>query len=104
MPRYSLTRAVPGLGQVGDREPAVDQLLLELESHDDVERVRRLVGLDPDQRRHDVVDGAEQAAGIDLAWRPAEAIGNPFGEDSAERRAAADHVLPHPALRLVQSE
>ncbi len=40
---------VPRLGQIGDRQPALDQLLLELEAQDDVQAVGRLVGLDPDE-------------------------------------------------------
>src|SRR5205807_8607838 len=36
--------------------------------------------------------------------RAVEQLGDPWGEDAAERPAAADHVLPQPALGLVQAE
>ena len=40
---------VPRLRQVGEGELARHQLLLQLEAEDDVQRVRDLVGIDPDQ-------------------------------------------------------
>ena len=40
---------VPRFGQFGDREPVLDQVLLELEAEDDVEVVRELVRVDADQ-------------------------------------------------------
>ena len=42
---------VPRLRQVGERELAGDELLLELEAEDDVQRVGDLVGVDADQAR-----------------------------------------------------
>src|SRR5439155_12665805 len=82
----------------------VEELLLELEAQDDVQVVGRLVRLDPDQRRLHLVDRAVERLCVD----PAE----PFGkrllqlrvEAPPERAAAADEVLPHAALRLVDPE
>ena len=51
----------PGRSSTASR--ALDQRELELEAQRDVEVVGRLVGLDPDQRRPDLVDGAVEAAG-----------------------------------------
>ena len=64
-PRYSLILRVPGFGDVRGRERALDQLLLDLEAQDDVERVGRLVGIDADQAALDEVDMGE-----DVVERP----------------------------------
>ena len=102
-PEIVLDPSVPCLRQVGHGEPILDQLLLKLEAQHDVQPVRRLVGLDPDERRLDVVDRAVQRVGIDRT-RSVEQLGQPGREDAGERTAAADHVLPHSALRLVDPE
>ena len=65
--------------------------------------VRRLVGVDADVRGLDAVDRPVEALLVDVA--------DGLGERGLERRvevvpegpAATDDVLPHPALRLVQS-
>ena len=46
---------VPGLREVGELEPVLEDLELELEPQHDVQVVGDLVGLDPDQRRLDLV-------------------------------------------------
>src|SRR6185369_7313594 len=73
-----LHAVVPPLGKVLGLEAAEEQLLLETESKDDVEPVRGLV------RVH------------------REAVAELRVEPAPERERAPDHVLPEPALRLVQ--
>ena len=55
MPRYLLVLLVPRPGQVGRRQLAVQQGLLQLEADQDVQVVGGLVGLDADQRRPHLV-------------------------------------------------
>ena len=50
----------PRRGQVGRVERALDELELELEAQDDVQRVGQLVGLDADERRRDDVDRLQE--------------------------------------------
>ena len=66
--------------------------------------VGRLVGLDADQRRLDPVDGAVPVLERGARERLRERRLQLRVEVAPERQAAADHVLPHPALRLVQAE
>ena len=66
--------------------------------------VGRLVGLDPDQRRLDGVDLAVPLLGVVAGERVGEELLQPREEVAPERQRAADEVLPHPALRLVQAE
>ena len=64
---------VPLLREVGERDPAREQLLLELEAEDHVEVVRDLVRLDADER------------GLHLVDRPVEALGVGRPEHLGER-------------------
>src|SRR2546423_3464752 len=92
---------VEGLRQVARLEPAREERPLELEAQDDVQVVRDLVRVDPRERGPDPVHRAEEPVGLDVAEareRPPQVV---VGE-APERAAAADEVLPHPALRLVQ--
>src|SRR5829696_5598901 len=95
---------VPDLRQVSEIEGAGQELLLELEAEDDVEVVGRLVRLDPDQRRLDPVDRAVPVVDRRAADRCRERRLQLREEVPPEREAAADHVLPHPALRLMEAE
>ena len=94
---------VPRLGQVVERERAGDELLLELEAEDDVERVGDLVRVDPDQPGRDAVDPAVprlEIDGLELREEPLQ-----LGQAAApERERAADEVLPRAALRLAEAE
>ena len=103
-PEIVLHPLVPDLGQFLEVDRVGEQLLLELEAEDDVEVVGRLVGLDPDQRGLDPVDGAVPVLELDIAERLRERALQLRVEVPPEREAAADHVLPHAALRLVQAE
>ena len=94
---------VPGVGEVVDRQRALDQRQLQLEAQDDVQVVRRLVRLDADQRRLHGVDRAVERPGVDLA-EPTGQRTQPRQQPGAERPRAPDDVLPHPALRLVHAE
>ena len=76
----------------------------QLEAQDDVEVVRRLVGVDPDQRALDGVDRAIEGVGVDLAERGPELPSQHRQHPAAERARAADDVLPQPALGLVDAE
>src|SRR5579864_488396 len=89
------------LGEVADVEPAGEQVSLDLEAEDDVQAVRHLVGVDAPQRR------------LHLVQRPLERLERHVRErwklllqerveETPRRRAAADEVLPHAALRLVE--
>ena len=100
-PEVLLQPGVPGLGQIGDLEPVLDQLLLELEAQHDVQPVGHLVGLDPDERALDPVHRAVEGVGVDAG---AEVLPHQRREHAAEGAAAPDHVLPQAALRLVQAE
>ena len=96
-------RLVPHLRQLAQVEAAHD-LLLELEAEDDVQVVRRLVGLDADQPRPDVVDRPEPRLLVDVAELGRERRLHAWVEPAPERAAAADEVLPETRLRLVQAE
>src|SRR3954451_6894003 len=97
-------RLVPRLRQVLDLEPALDQRQLQLVAQRDVEVVRRLVGLDPDQAQLDAVDAAVELVGVHRLERLAEMGTQQRQRPLAERPRAADEVLPQPALGLVHAE
>ena len=102
-PKVRLEERVPRLGEVFDLERALEQLVLQLESQQDVHVVRDLVRLDADQRWVCPVDGAVEPFLVDsLQWlrkdRPKTRI-----EVTPEWLAAADQVLPQPRLRLVDA-
>ena len=67
-----------------------------------MEVVRRLVRVDADVRRLDPVDRAVEALLVDVADGLRERLLEGRVEVVPELAAAADDVLPHPALRLVQ--
>src|SRR5713101_3028145 len=98
-----LERLVPRLGQIANLESAVEHVVLQLESQQDVKVVSDLVRLDPDERRVRLVDRAVERLGIDalerLGKRPLQAR----EEVIPERKAASDQVLPQPRLRLVHA-
>ena len=97
-----LEARVPGVGKVGDGEPAREELLLELEAEDDVEAVARLVGVDADERAANAVDRAMELLERDVAEPVRERLLHARVEPAPERQRAADDVLPEPALRLVE--
>ena len=77
-------RAFHDLGQVLERDRALDDLLLELEAQDDVEVVGRLVGLDADQRGLDVLIARENASSVDRAELLGEAPASGSGSQSVQ--------------------
>ena len=93
---------VPHLRQVFEGDGPLEQLLLELEA-DDVEGVRRLVGVDADEPRLGAVDRAHEPVEVDLAER-GEGLLQGLVPVLPERPAASDEVLPGAALRLVEAE
>ncbi len=94
----------PRFGQVGDLEPALEELELELEADEHVEVVGQLVGLDADQRRPHPVGGAVQLGGVG-GVEPARKGRAQARQQALEiGAAAADPVLPQPALGLVQTQ
>ena len=82
---------------------AVHEPDLELEAQDDVQVVGGLVGLDADEAAPDRVDRAVERVGVD-APEPGQELAEPRQHPGAERPAAADLVLPQPALGLVHAE
>ncbi len=78
--------------------------LLDLEAQDDVQVVGRLVRLDADQRRHDGVHLAVPALCVVAGKRLRMELLQPREEAPPERQRAADEVLPHPTLGLVEAE
>ncbi len=64
--------------------------------------VRRLVGVDADERRPRAIDRAMEPLERHVRERLAERVAEPRVEPAPERQRAADHVLPEAALRLVQ--
>jgi len=92
---------VPRVGQLVDRERALEERRLELEAQRDVEVVGGLVGFRPDQRRRDRVQRPVEA--VDLEG-PAEVTVEDRYHPLAEGAAAPHQVLPHAALRLVNAE
>ena len=101
-PEELLEARIPGLGEVGDREPAGDELALELEAEDHVQPVARLVGVDADERAvravHGPVERFEPGRSRTSPGTPPAAA----GRTTPERERAPDDVLPQAALRLVQ--
>ena len=95
---------VPALRQVAQRDAPFDDVLLELEAEHDVHPVRHLVGLDPDQAGLDGVDAGVEAIEIDVGELLGIRLLQAGIEEPPERQAAADEVLPEPALRLVDAE
>ncbi len=95
---------VPGLGHVGGGEAAGDHLLLQLEAEDDVEVVRRLVRVDADEGRLYAIDAAVEALRVDAVHLRGERLLDERVVVLPEGAAAADEVLPHAALRLVEAE
>ena len=95
---------VPLLREVGERDPAREQLLLELEAEDHVEVVRDLVRLDADERGLHLVHRPVEALGVGRPEHLGERVPQHGEEPAPERPAAADEVLPEPALRLVETE
>ena len=95
---------VPGVREVGDAQPPLDQGQLELEPQRDVQVVRRLVGLDPDQREPHLVDGAIELVDVPGVERVPEVALHDRQDPLGEGLAAADEVLPQPALGLVGAE
>src|SRR5581483_6710128 len=96
-------RLSPQLWQVLELDAAVDDVLLELEAENDVHAVGDLVGLDADERGLRLVDRRVELLDVDVA-EVREALLEPWIEAAPERQAAADEVLPEPALRLVHAE
>src|SRR4029079_7105768 len=83
-------------------EAAEELLLLELEAKDDVQSVRRLVGVHADQRRPWPVDRAMEPLARDGGKRVRALLPEARIEPPPERQRAPDHVLPQTALGLVQ--
>ena len=100
-PDELLHAVVPALGQVLRVEVAEQELLLETEAEDDVQPVRRLVRVDADQGRARPVDRAVERLERDVL-EDGEAGSELRVEPPPELHRAPDHVLPEPALRLVQ--
>ena len=69
-----------------------------------MQRVRRLVRLDPDQRRLHLVDRAVERLEVDAAELRREDPLHLRVRPAPPLDAAPDEVLEHPALRLVQRE
>ena len=95
---------VPRLGQVGRLKLVVQQRPLQLEPNEDVQVVRGFVGLDANQRRPNVVDGEMERIERHVAQRRREILLGLGIEVRPERPAAADQILPHPRLRLVNAQ
>src|SRR4051794_31997268 len=96
--------AVPLVRKLLEREVVGQHRLLELEAQDDVEVVRRLVGLDTDEGRLDDVDLAVPALDVVAGKRVGIQLLQTREEVAPEGQRAADEVLPHSALRLVHAE
>ena len=94
----------PRIGKVLRVERALDELLLELEAQDDVEAVRRLVGLDADEAGLGAVHGGEERLEVDVSELRRERLLQRLVPVEPERPRAPDEVLPGAALRLVQSQ
>src|ERR671934_98488 len=84
--------------QVDEFDPAVDEVLLELEAQDHVHPIRDLVGPDADQRRADTRDSGEEPVEVDVPELLGERLLYARVEEPPERPAASDEVLPQPAL------
>src|SRR5215210_6825707 len=102
-PEEVLHARVPCLRQVGERERARHELLLELEAEDDVKRVRDLVGVDADQSGRDAVDAPVPGVEVDLG-QLREVPLQLRQAAPPEWQRAPDEVLPRPALRLAEAE
>ena len=96
-------RAFHASGRSSSGELAGEDLLLQLEAQDDVQVVGRLVGLDADERRLHLVDRPVEVVELDVPELRRERLLQLRIEEAPEREAAADEVLPHAALRLVEA-
>src|ERR671925_38684 len=92
---------IPLVRQIAQRDAAVADVLFELEAQDDVHPIGDLVGLNADQRRAHTVDPGEEGVERDASQLLRERLLRARIEERPERTAAADEVLPQPALRLV---
>ncbi len=80
------------------------QGLLQFEANQDVQVVRRFVGLDADQRRPHVVDREIKRVELDVGQRLGKRLLGRGEEVLPKGPAAADQVLPHPRLRFVNPQ
>src|SRR2546430_2271494 len=90
------------LRQVGRGHGSREQLPLELEAQDDVERVRDLVGIHADQARRDAVERTVKFLERDGRELFGERLLEARIEEAPRREAASDDVLPEAALGLVE--
>ena len=93
---------VERLGKILERELAGEHRALELEAENDVQAVRHLVRVDAAIRRLHLVQRAMERLERDVAELPRERVLQLRIEVAPRRDAAADEVLPHAALRLVE--
>ena len=84
----------PRIGKVLRIEGALDELLLELEAQDDVEAVRRLVGLDADEPGLGAVDRGEERLEVDVSELRRERLLQRLVPVEPERAAAARRGSP----------
>ena len=99
-----LEARVPRLRQIARPQPPVDQLLLELEAQHDVQAVGRPRRPRPGSTTASSVHRAVQRVRRQRRRRAAESSARPRRQHIAERPPAPDHVLPQPALGLVQRQ
>ncbi|OPZ17663.1 MAG: hypothetical protein BWZ10_01160 [candidate division BRC1 bacterium ADurb.BinA364] len=95
---------VPQRGQLGDSDFLLHQRRLDFEAQNDMQRIRRLIGFDADERRPHDVDRAIEIVGSDPRQNLRKQLGQRPEPVAPERAAAPDLILPEPRLRFVQAE
>ena len=104
MPRYCRYFSFQAAGASAAGRSPLKQGLLQLEADEDVQVVRRLVGLHADQRRPHVVDGEVEGVEARAAQRGGKPLLGRGIEMLPEGPAAAHEVLPQPRLRFVNAQ
>src|SRR5262245_6720518 len=83
-------------GQVADRQLLREQGLLQLKADNDVQVVRRFVGLDANQRWCDMIDGEEKVVELDIPGGGGKYALKLWKKVPPKSAAAGDQVFPHP--------
>ena len=95
---------LPCAGQIGALQFVVHQRLFQFEAHQNVEIIRRFIGLDTNQRGPHVVDRRVKIIQRHVAQRFGKLFLRRTIKTVPKRPAAADQIFPQPRLRFVNAQ